>query len=399
MSTAGLGGFAPVAQGNGEAEAAPRTWWERVRRWTIWPMLWKEFVQLRRDRLTFAMMTGLPALQLLLFGYAIQTDVRKLPTVVLDESRSSESRRLVQVLQNTDNFRVVASVQSRGEAQDWIERGAARVALVVPPDYARHIHRGTTATAQLLIDAADPQSSGAAMSGAQLAAQARSTQLLAVRMPVRPPVEIRVRPWYNPAQRSAMFIVPGIVGILLTLTMTVITSSAIVRERERGTLEQLIVTPVGKTSLMLGKLVPFVLVGYVQMTVVLMLGALVFAVPLRGSLLLLYAIALVFIFASLGIGLFISTVARSQIQAMQLSVFFILPNILLSGYMFPRAAMPLPAQWLGTLLPLTWFLDVLRGILLKGVGIGALWHELLVLAGFAVLLLAISVRRFQKTIE
>ncbi len=399
MSTAGLGGFAPVAQGNGEAEAAPRTWWERVRRWTIWPMLWKEFVQLRRDRLTFAMMTGLPALQLLLFGYAIQTDVRKLPTVVLDESRSSESRRLVQVLQNTDNFRVVASVQSRGEAQDWIERGAARVALVVPPDYARHIHRGTTATAQLLIDAADPQSSGAAMSGAQLAAQARSTQLLAVRMPVRPPVEIRVRPWYNPAQRSAMFIVPGIVGILLTLTMTVITSSAIVRERERGTLEQLIVTPVGKTSLMLGKLVPFVLVGYVQMTVVLLLGALVFAVPLRGSLLLLYAIALVFIFASLGIGLFISTVARSQIQAMQLSVFFILPNILLSGYMFPRAAMPLPAQWLGTLLPLTWFLDVLRGILLKGVGIGALWHELLVLAGFAVLLLAISVRRFQKTIE
>jgi len=377
----------------------PHSWWDRVQRWTLWPMLWKEFVQLRRDRLTFAMMTGLPALQLLLFGYAIQTDVRKLPTVVLDESRSSESRRLVQVLQNTDNFRVVASVQSRAEAQDWIERGAARVALVVPPDYARHIHRGTTATAQLLIAAADPQSSGAAMSGAQLAAQARSTQLLATRLHVRAPVEIRVRPWYNPAQRSATFIVPGIVGILLTLTMTVITSSAIVRERERGTLEQLIVTPVGKTSLMLGKLIPFVLVGYVQMTVVLGLGALVFAVPLRGSLLLLYAIALVFIFASLGIGLFISTVARSQIQAMQLSVFFILPNILLSGYMFPRAAMPLPAQWLGTLLPLTWFLDVLRGILLKGVGIGALWDELMVLAGFAVLLLAISVRRFQKTIE
>jgi ABC-2 type transport system permease protein len=381
------------------AATARLPWRERVRRWTIWPMLWKEFVQLRRDRLTLAMMTGLPAIQLLLFGYAIQTDVRKLPTAVLDESRSSESRRLVQVLQNTDNFRVVASVQSRAEAQDWIERGAARVALVVPPDYARHIHRGTTATAQQLIDAADPQSSGAAMSGAQLAAQARSTQLLATRMTVRAPVEIRVRPWYNPAQRSAMFIVPGIVGILLTLTMTVITSSAIVRERERGTLEQLIVTPVGKTSLMLGKLVPFVLVGYVQMTVVLLLGSLVFAVPLRGSLLLLYSIALVFISASLGIGLFISTVARSQIQAMQLSVFFILPNILLSGYMFPRAAMPLPAQWLGTLLPLTWFLDVLRGILLKGVGIGALWHELLVLAGFAVLLLAIAVRRFRKTIE
>ncbi|MEI6740651.1 MAG: ABC transporter permease [Gemmatimonadaceae bacterium] len=398
MTAAGHSAAGHSAAG-ASAATARLPWRERVRRWTIWPMLWKEFVQLRRDRLTLAMMTGLPAIQLLLFGYAIQTDVRKLPTVVLDESRSSESRRLVQVLQNTDNFRVVASVQSRTEAQDWIERGAARVALVVPPDYARHIHRGTTATAQLLIDAADPQSSGAAMSGAQLAAQARSTQLLATRMTVRAPVEIRVRPWYNPAQRSAMFIVPGIVGILLTLTMTVITSSAIVRERERGTLEQLIVTPVGKTSLMLGKLVPFVLVGYVQMTVVLVLGSLVFAVPLRGSLLLLYSIALVFISASLGIGLLISTVVRTQIQAMQLSVFFILPNILLSGYMFPRAAMPLPAQWLGTLLPLTWFLDVLRGILLKGVGIGALWHELLVLAGFAVLLLAISVRRFRKTIE
>ncbi|MCC6244446.1 MAG: ABC transporter permease [Gemmatimonadaceae bacterium] len=362
-------------------------------------MLWKEFIQLRRDRLTLAMMTILPSAQLVLFGYAIQTDVRKLPTVVLDESRSAESRALVNVVQNTDNFRVVATVRSRGEAQQWIERGAARVALIIPPDYQRAIKRGETARAQLLIDAADPQSSGAAISGAQLAAQARGAQLLAMRTKLAQPVEIRVRPWYNPAQISAIFIVPGVVGILLTITMTLITSTAVVRERERGTLEQLIVTPIGKAGLMFGKLVPFILVGYVQMSVVLVLGTQFFDVPIRGSLLLLYGLSLVFIVASLGVGLFISTVARNQLQAMQLSFFFLLPNILLSGYVFPRAAMPLPAQWLGGLLPLTWFLEILRAVLLKGVGISYLWDELAILTVFAITLLAVSVRRFSKTLD
>ena len=372
---------------------------ERIRRWTVWPMLWKEFIQLRRDRLTLAMMTVLPSMQLILFGYAIQTDVRRLPTVVLDESQTSESRALIQVLQNTDNFRVVASVPSRATAQRWIERGAARVALIIPPDYQRAIRRGETGRAQLLIDAADPQSSGAAISGAQLAAQARGAQLLAAQYKLVPPVEIRVRPWYNPAQLSAVFIVPGVIGILLTITMTLITSTAVVRERERGTLEQLIVTPIGKASLMIGKLVPFILVGYVQMSVVLLLGMTFFDVPIRGSLPLLYALAFVFIVASLGVGLLISTVARNQMQAMQLSFFFMLPNILLSGYIFPRAAMPVPAQWIGTILPLTWFLEILRGVLLKGVGIADLWQELAILAGGAAVLLAVSIRRFSKTLD
>lgn len=375
------------------------SWRQRLRQWTVWPMLWKEFLQLRRDRLTFALMTGLPAVQLLLFGYAIQTDVRKLPTVVVDDSRSTESRALMQVLQNTDNFRITAQVSSRDEARRWIERGAARVALVIPPEYQREIRRGGTGVAQLIIDAADPQSSGAAISGAQLAAQARSAQLLAERHTLRAPVEVRVRPWYNPAQKSATFIVPGIVGVLLTITMTLITSTAIVRERERGTLEQLIVTPIGKTSLMLGKLIPFVLVGYVQMTVILLLGVLFFDVPIRGSLMLLYALALVFIVAALGVGLLISTLARSQAQAMQLSFFVMLPNILLSGYIFPRAAMPEPAQWVGLLLPLTYFLDILRGILLKGVGIGDLTRQLAALTGLAVVLITVSVRRFSKTLD
>ncbi|MBL8997201.1 MAG: ABC transporter permease [Gemmatimonadetes bacterium] len=365
-------------------------------------MLWKEFIQMRRDRLTLGMMTLLPAAQLLLFGYAIQTDVRHLPTVVLDESRSVESRLLTQTLENTDVFTVVGEVSTAEALRSAIESGRANAALVIPPDYETRIARGVPARAQLVVDAADPQSSAAALSGAQLAAQARGVEITSQRLggvPVEPPIDLAVRPWYNPAQRSAVFIVPGVIGVLLTITMTLITSTAVVRERERGTLEQLIVTPIDKPSLMLGKLVPFMLVGYVQMAVVMGLGSLIFDIPIVGSLWLLTLLTAAFIFASLGVGLLISTVARTQAQAMQLSFFFMLPNILLSGYIFPRAAMPEPAQWIGLLLPLTFFLRILRGILLKGIGMAHLWQDSLVLVAFAVVLLAISVRRFTKTIE
>lgn len=354
---------------------------------------------MRRDRITFAMVTVLPSVQLILFGYAIQTEVRHLPTVVLDESRTAESRALVATIANTGNFDIVATVATRVAAQRAIERGEANAALVIPPEYERDIKGGRTATAQMIVDAADPQASSAAMAGAMLAAQARSTAILATKFRIAPPIEMRLRPWYNPAQRSAVFIVPGVIGVLLTLTLTLVTAIAIVRERERGTLEQLIVTPIGKASLMLGKLVPFVLVGYLQMSVVLVLGWSIFRIPMRGSLPLLYLLTVPFIVASLGVGLFISTLARSQAQAMQLAFFFMLPNILLSGYMFPRAAMPRPAQWIGLLLPLTYYLKMLRGILLKGVGLAELWEPSLALVLFAVVLFAISVRRFSKTIE
>lgn len=357
---------------------------------------------MRRDRLTLGMVTILPAVQLLLFGYAIQTDVRNLPTVVMDESRSAESRALTQTLVNTDVFRVVGEVTTYAALRAAIESGRASAALVIPPEYHTQVARGTPARAQLIVDAADPQSSAAALSGAQLAAQARGVVLTSERLGgavIEAPVDLRVRPWYNPAQRSAVFIVPGVIGVLLTITMTLITSTAIVRERERGTLEQLIVTPIDKTSLMLGKLAPFMLVGYVQMTVVLGLGSLIFDIPVVGSLGLLYFLTSAFIFASLGVGLLISTVARTQAQAMQLSFFFMLPNILLSGYIFPRDAMPEPAQWIGLLLPLTFFLRILRGVLLKGIGIEFLWQDSFILVAFAAVLLSISVRRFSKTIE
>jgi ABC-2 type transport system permease protein len=334
-----------------------------------------------------------------LFGYAIQTDVRHLRTVVLDESRSTESRALVATIGNTGNFDIIGNVASRDAIQDAIESGEATAALVIPPGYERDIKRGRTAAVQMIVDAADPQTSAAALSGALLAAQARATEIISERVRIAPPIDMRVRPWYNPAQRSAVFIVPGVIGILLTITMTLITGIAIVRERERGTLEQLIVTPIGKTSLMLGKLVPFVVVGYVQMTVVLGLGELIFDIPIRGSVLLLYALTVPFIIASLGVGLLVSTFARSQAQAMQMTFFFMMPNILLSGYVFPRMSMPEPAQWIGLLLPLTYYLKVLRGILLKGVGLAELWRPTLSLAVFAAVLLTISVRRFSKTIE
>ncbi|HLB55516.1 MAG TPA: ABC transporter permease [Gemmatimonadales bacterium] len=367
-------------------------------RWPIWPMLRKEFIQMRRDRLTLAMMIGIPAIQLVLFGYAIQTEVRHLPTVVLDQSQSPESRRLIQAMINTGNFDLAGTVGDREAMAAAIGRGDARAGIVIPPDFQRDLKRGRTATAQIVVDAADPLASSAAISGAGLAGAQRS-QALAARFGVTGGIEVRVRPWYNPALRSAVYIVPGIIGVLLSMTMVVIAGIAIVREKERGTLEQLVVTPIGKTSLMLGKIVPFMLVGFVQITVILVLGRLLFAVPVRGNLVDLYLVAFPFIIASLAVGLFISTLVNTQAQAMQLGFFFILPNILLSGFMFPREAMPALAQWIGAALPLTYFLRVLRGILLRGTGWEAFWREAATLVGFSIVLIALSVKRFHKTVE
>ena len=376
---------------------------DRLRRGGFWPMLRKEFIQMRRDRFTLAMLIGIPAIQLVLFGYAVQTEVRNVPTVVLDESRTAQSRRLVEMMRNTGNFEIVGTARNRDGVREAIERGEAAAAIIVPPEFASDLKRRRTAHAQMIVDAADPLSSSAAIGAAALAG-ARAGPELSGRtvVPSGTPgavIDVRVRPWYNPESESSHYIVPGIIGILLTLTLVSITSAAIVRERERGTLEQLVVTPIGKTSLMLGKTIPFAVVGYVQVTVILLLGKLLFDVPMRGSLPLLYLLAAPFIIASLGTGLFISALTRTQLQAMQLSFFFIMPNILLSGFMFPRAAMPEVAQWIGAALPLTYFLTVMRGVLLKGVELSDLWQQALVLTGFAVLFVGLSVRKFHKTVE
>ena len=326
--------------------------------------------------------------------------MRNVPTVVLDESRTSQSRRLVDMMANTRNFRVVGHAANREEVREAIERGDAAAAIIIPPEFVSDLKRGRGAQAQVIVDAADPLSSQAAISAATLAGVRSGAELSPRPVPTAAPaVEVRVRPWYNPEGRNSPYIVPGIIGILLTMTMVSITGAAIVRERERGTLEQLVVTPIGKTSLMLGKTSPFAVVGYLQVTVILMLGKLLFDVPMRGSLVLLYVLIAPFIIASLGMGLFISAVTKTQIQAMQLSFFFIMPNILLSGFIFPRSAMPEPAQWVGAALPLTYFLTVMRSVLLKGVEFADVWREALVLTGFAVLLVGLSVRKFSKTVE
>lgn len=355
---------------------------------------------MRRDRFTLAMLIGIPAIQLALFGYAVQTEVRNVPTVVLDQSRTPQSRRLVDMMANTRNFRIIGTVTDREDVRNAIERGEAAAAIIVPPEFATDLKRGHTAQAQVIVDAADPLSSAAAISAAALTGARSGPELTGRSTPgVAPAVDVRVRPWYNPESRSSHYIVPGIIGILLTMTMVSITGAAIVRERERGTLEQLVVTPIGKTSLMLGKTIPFALVGYLQVTVILVLGKLLFDIPLRGNLVLLYLLIAPFVVASLGTGLFISAVTKTQIQAMQLSFFFIMPNILLSGFMFPRAAMPEPAQWVGAALPLTYFLTVMRGVLLKGVALNDIWRDALTLTGFAVVLVAMSVRKFSKTVD
>lgn len=359
-------------------------------------MIWKETRQLRRDPATVGMLFGLPILQLLLFGYAIQTDVRDLATAVLDEAPGAESRALVEALEATGNFRVVAHAADREQLGRWLGAGRVRAAVVIPTEYARRIHRGEPAPVQVLVDAADPLASQAAIAAAGAVGQQRSLLLAEVG---EPRVDVRVRPLYNPGLRSAVYIVPGIIGVLISITMMLITAMAIVRERERGTLEQLIVTPITRTELMLGKVIPYVAIGYVQITTVLVVGRYVFDVPLRGDVLLFYAISFAFILANLGLGLFISTIAGTQRQAMMMGYFFILPNILLSGFMFPREAMPAVAQWIGWLFPLTFYLEVLRGIILRGVGMTALWQETLVLSLFAVLLIAFSVARFHKKLD
>ena len=366
-------------------------------------MVKKEFVQMRRDPATLRLMLAVPVMQLLIFGFAIRTDVRHLPTVVFDQSRTQQSRAFVQSLIATDNFVIQRGVHSYAEALAAVDNGKARSAVILPPDYARRLKRGNTAAVQVLVDASDPTASQSAIGAAQMVGQRTNIALVAARTGVnlatRLPVDVRVRPLYNPALQNAIFIVPGLIGMILSNILIVITALSIVRERETGTLEQLIVTPLARWEIMLGKIVPYVLVGYVQMTTVLVVGHYLFHVPVRGPLPALYAATFLFIVANLGLGLFISTLGRNQAQVTQTALLFLLPNVLLSGFMFPREAMPVAARMFGLLLPLTYYLQLIRGIVLKGNGLTQLWPQALALAVFALAFFTFATRRFSKTLE
>ncbi|WP_425059937.1 putative multidrug ABC transporter permease YbhS [Sporomusa carbonis] len=367
-------------------------------------LLMKEFIQMRRDRLTFAMMVVMPIIQLLLFGFAINTDVKHLSTIVFDQSLQQEGRDLLSSFQASEYFDIKYIAANYQDVTNHIEQGKAKVGIIIPPDFTESIKHGRTASVQVIVDASDSLAASTAMSTAQMIGQIKSQEILAKQMQsmggkvLAAPYDIRIRPWYNPDFVSAFYMVPGILGIVLTMTMVMITSMAIVRERERGTLEQLIVTPMKSHELMLGKIIPYIFVGYVQATLALMVGILVFDLPLRGSLGLLYGLTSLFIIASLTLGVLISTVAKTQMQAMQMSFFVFLPSVLLSGFMFPREAMPSFFYLLGNVLPLTFYLEIIRGIILKGIGINFLWSQTLALIVFIFATLIISIIKFQKKI-
>jgi ABC-2 type transport system permease protein len=363
---------------------------------------WKELLQLRHDRLTLAMMAVLPVVMLLLFGYAINTDVRHIRTLVDDHDRSAASRDFVRRMEATSIYDLVGDVEGYEEIERALRSGVARAAIVIPPRYGADLAAGTTTHLQLVVDGSDPQIVGSAQSTAESLVTSRSSELLVERLAsvgghVAPmPIDLAPDILYNAEQRTAVYVVPGLIGVILTLTMVMLTAMALARERERGTLEQLIVSPVRRLELVVGKILPYVVIGYLQMTLILGFAHFVFDVPIRGSLLLLAGLSLFFIAANLSIGLVFSTLAQTQQQAMQMSMFFTLPNILLSGFMFPFEAMPRPAQWLSQALPLTHFLRIVRGIVLKGARFEELRIELIWLASILVALVAFSSLRFRK---
>ncbi|MGB5547114.1 MAG: ABC transporter permease [Polyangiales bacterium] len=368
---------------------------------------WKEMIQARRDRLTMGMMFGIPVIQLLLFGYAINTDVRNIATVVYDQDHSEESRGFVRRMEATGFYDLVGHVDSYEQIGIAMRSRQAMVALVVPPRFGAEVEAGRPAQLQLVVDGSDPQVVASATNTAVSLAAARSSELSVARLqrlgqPAAAPSQVIVvepATWYNQDLRTAVFIVPGLVGVILTMTLVMFTAMAIARERERGTLEQLIVSPIRSVELTVGKILPYIAVGYLQMSLILGVGSLVFKVPIVGSLGLLYLLSVFFIAASLAVGLLFSTIAKTQQQAMQMSFFFLLPNILLSGFMFPWEAMPAPAQWLATILPLTHYLRVVRGIVLKGASFAELSTELIWLAGITLVLIIAASMRFQKKLD
>ena len=352
----------------------------------------KELRQLRRDRLTFAMIVGIPTMQLVLFGYAINLDVRNLETAVLDLADTSRSRELVAGMAATGVVHLGRVASSPQEVDDLLRAGEISAALVLPPDFETRLERRDRPPVQIIVDGSEQVIQAAAR---QLAAypvyDARDSPSAA------PGVE--VVNFYNPERRAPVNTVPGLVGVILTMTMGLFTAIALVRERERGNLEMLIATPVSPWELTLGKIVPFIAIGLVQTTLVLALGDVLFSVPLRGSLLDLYVAALVFITANLSLGILISTLTKTQFQAMQMSFFLFLPQILLSGFMFPFAGMPVAAQYVAEGMPLTHFLRLVRGIMLRGAGFRELWPSLAALGAFIAIMLVIAVSRVRKRLD
>jgi ABC-2 type transport system permease protein len=369
----------------------------------FWAMIVKEFIQMRRDRLTFAMMIGVPILQLTLFGFAINSDPKHLPAALLVADHGPVERTLLNAIKHTDYFDFVREVSSEAEGRELLARGDVQFVVNIPQNFNRDVLRGSRPAILIEADATDPAATGNAL-GALPAFLDNALQNdlkgpLSYLAPTNGPAALRVHALYNPEGITQLNIVPGLLGVVLTLTMVMITALAITRERESGTMENLLSMPTRPFEVMVGKIIPYILVGYIQITLLLLAARFFFHVPMIGNLFLLYAAALVFIAANLSMGITFSTIAQNQRQAMQMGVFFFLPSILLSGFMFPFRGMPHWAQTVGEVLPLTHFLRIVRGILLKGNGVPQVATHLWPIALFTAVVLTIGVKRYRQTLD
>ena len=366
----------------------------------------KEAIHIVRDRRTLALSFVMPIVMLLLLGYAANTDVRNISLVVVDQDRSPASRALLDAFRAADYFRVDFMVDSEAQIEGLIGQGAAKAGLIVPPGYGEQLVAGRSAQVGFVLDGSDPIVAQNALASAKLIGQAKATEIAIERLAARgqgsqfvSPIDVSTQVWYNPDLVSAYYMVPALIGIILLFQSLILTSTAIVRERERGTIEQLIVTPIRAGELVVGKIAPYVIIAFVNIIEVLIVGALLFRVPMNGSVLLLLALAALFMITTLGIGLLISTIARTQQEAMITAIFYLLPNIFLAGFFFPIAAMPPILQLISYFFPLRYFLIIVRGIVLKGVGIEALWPEVIGLTIFGLVVVTAASRRFRKSLD
>ena len=366
-------------------------------------VLLKEFVQMKRDRLTFGMIVGIPIIQLVLFGFAINTDPKGLPAAVVINDESPFSRALVRSLENSQYFKFTRHAISEADADQMLKRGEVQFVLVIPPDFSRKLQRGEHPQLLIAADASDPSATGNALASVnQTLKQALDRELTGPLAGLRStdlPVDLRVQRRYNPEGITRYNIVPGLMGVILTMTMIMMTALAMTRERERGTMENLLATPVRPIEVMAGKIAPFIIVGYLQVTLILLAAKLIFGVPIVGSLLVLSLALIVFIAANLSVGFTFSTIAKNQLQAMQMTFFFFLPSLLLSGFMFPFRGMPDWAQYLGEALPLTHFLRIVRGVLLKGNGIAEIVPELWPIGLFMLVAGTVALKRYRQTLD
>ncbi len=369
----------------------------------FWAIVVKEFIQMRRDRVTFAMMVGIPMVQLILFGYAINSDPKHLPTAVYSADNSVFSRTIVRGLQNSSYFDIIREAKNEADIQNMLAKGTVQFAVQIPVDFSRKLLRGEKPDLLLEADATDPSAVGYAIAAVNsLTTTVLNRDLtgpLAKLQGTAPPFNLVVHQHYNPENITQYNIVPGLMGVMLTMTMIIITGLAITRERERGTMENLLSTPVHPGEVIVGKIVPYILVGYVQVFLILLAAKFLFDVPIVGSVPLLVVLTFFFIVANLAVGITFSTIARNQLQAVQMAFFFFLPSLLLSGYMFPFRGMPGWAQDIGECLPLTHYLRVVRGILLKGNGLAEISADLWPIMLFLVVALAIAVKRYRQTLD